>query len=63
MAVFLETEYVTVPSPVPVAPDLIVIQVTLLAATQQHPDPVVEVTLTEASPPEWLGDADVGDMG
>lgn len=47
--VFIETEYVTVPLPVPDLPDTIVIQPALLAAVQGHP--VGEVTLTEAFPP------------
>jgi hypothetical protein len=49
MEVFVETEYLTVPLPVPEAPDTILIQITLLAAVQEHP--VGEVTFTEAFPP------------
>jgi hypothetical protein len=46
---FVETEYVTVPLPVPEAPDKTLIQLALLTAVQGHP--VGEVTLTEAFPP------------
>jgi len=49
MEVFVETEYLTVPLPVPEAPDTILIQITLLAAVQEHPG---EVTPTVAFPPE-----------
>jgi len=50
VVVFAATEYVTVPLPVPFAPDTIVIQLTLLTAGQAHP--VGEVTPTVAFPPE-----------
>jgi hypothetical protein len=50
VVLFAETEYVTVPLPLPEAPDTILIQFTLLTACQEHP--VVAVTLTEAFPPE-----------
>ena len=43
---FAETLYVTVPLPVPVAPDTILIQSALLLAVQAHP--VGEVTLAVA---------------
>jgi hypothetical protein len=50
VALFAETKYVTLPSPLPVAPDTILIQPTLLTAVQEHP--AGEVTPTEAFPPE-----------
>ena len=50
VVLFAETEYVTVPLPVPFAPDTILIQLTLLTAGQEHPD--VAITFTEAFPPE-----------
>jgi hypothetical protein len=50
VALFAETEYLTVPLPVPLAPDEILIQVALLTAVQEHPDG--EVTLAVALPPE-----------
>ena len=50
VVLFAETEYLTVPGPVPEAPDVILIQLTLLTAPQEHPDG--EVTFTEAFPPE-----------
>jgi hypothetical protein len=50
VAVFSETEYMTVPLPVPEAPDRTAIQLTLLAAVQEHPDG--EVTVTVVFPPE-----------
>lgn len=50
VVLFAETEYVTVPFPLPVAPDTMLIQLTLLAARQEHPEG--EITLTEAFPPE-----------
>ena len=48
-ALFAETEYVTVPLPEPEAPDVILIQLTLLTAVHGHPDG--EVTVTVAFPP------------
>ena len=49
-ALFAETEYVTVPLPVPEAPDTTLIKlVLLLTAVQGHP--AGEVTLTVAFPP------------
>jgi hypothetical protein len=50
VVLFAATEYVTVPSPVPFAPDTILIQLTLLTAGQAHS--VGEITPTEAFPPE-----------
>jgi hypothetical protein len=47
LALFAETEYVTVPLPEPLAPDTTLIQlVLLLTAVQEHPD--IEVTFTVA---------------
>jgi hypothetical protein len=57
--VFIETEYVTVPLPVPDLPDTILIQLALLATVQGHP--VGEVTFTVAFPPKKAGDADLED--
>ena len=58
--VVLATEYVTVPEPVPLAPDVMVIQLTLLTAVQLHaPD---TVTFTVPVPPLLLNDLRVGDI-
>jgi hypothetical protein len=43
--VFAETEYRTEPAPVPLAPEVTVIQLVLLAALQAHDPPVLTVTL------------------
>lgn len=53
--VFAATEYPTVPGPLPLAPDVIVIHEAELDALQPHP--VVVVTLTE--PVEALAETDV----
>jgi hypothetical protein len=49
--VFAETEYLTVPLPVPEAPDVMLIQLApvVTAAVQEHP--VGDVTFTVALPP------------
>jgi hypothetical protein len=47
--VLADTEYVTVPLPLPLFPDVIFIQSTLSVAVQVHPDP--EVTLILPVPP------------
>ena len=49
-AVFAATEYVTVPLPVPEAPDVTFSQLVLLL-TAVHAHPVSEVTFTVALPP------------
>ena len=46
---FAETEYVTVPLPVPEPPDTTLIQPALLTAVHGHPDG--ELTLAVAFPP------------
>lgn len=49
--VFAETEYVTVPLPVPEAPDVILIQlVLLLTAVQEHPAGDVTFTVALLTP-------------
>jgi hypothetical protein len=59
VVVLAETEYVTVPFPVPLAPDAMVIQVLLLAA---HEQVLCVATVIDMVPPEdgnvWLA----GDM-
>ena len=47
--VFAATEYSTVPLPLPLLPDVIVIQLTLLAAVQVQPVPAVTATLPVAA--------------
>jgi hypothetical protein len=46
---FAETEYFTVAAPLPLLPDVTVIQLALLIAIQLHPRSATRVTL-----PEWL---------
>jgi hypothetical protein len=46
---FAETEKTTIPSPVPLLPELIVIQLSLLTAIQLHP--LGTLTLTFPVPP------------
>jgi hypothetical protein len=43
--VFAATEYPTEPLPVPVLPEVMLIQPSLLAAAQPHPVPAVTLTL------------------
>ena len=60
--VFAATEYLTEPVPVPLAPDVTVIQLVVLAAVQPHDPPVVTVMLllVEAdAPTAWLVGASV----
>ena len=47
--VFAATEYSTVPLPLPLLPDVIVIQLALLAAVQVQPVPAVTATLPVAA--------------
>jgi len=56
VVVFGTTEYLTVPSPVPVLPESMVIQAALLAAVQPHPLGSVTLTVSvpPASPKDWL---------
>jgi hypothetical protein len=51
--VFAATEYVTVPFPLPLAPEAILIQETLLAAAQLHPLDAVTVTLPDSASEPW----------
>jgi hypothetical protein len=55
---FAATAYDTVPFPLRLDPDVMVIQLALLLAVQAHPDPVV--TETVPFPPGLTNDADVG---
>ena len=50
--VFAETEYFTIPSPLPLLPEDMVIHKSLLFAVQLHP--FVAVTLTFPVPPDSL---------
>jgi hypothetical protein len=54
------TRYPTVPFPLPLAPDVIVIHETLLDAVQLQPAPAVTVTF--AVPPLDVVDCDVGEI-
>jgi hypothetical protein len=54
------TEYVTVPFPDPLAPDVIEAQLRLSVAVQAHPLPAV--TATVAEPPPAAIDCDVGEI-
>ncbi len=56
---FAETVKFTVPFPDPLAPPVKTIQLALLAAVQEQPDP--EVTPTEPGPPAALKDPEVAD--
>ena len=58
--VLAETEYLTVPLPVPLAPDVIVTQDTGVAVVQLQVLEVVTVTLPV--PPAAVGDALPGEM-
>ena len=60
LPLFASTEYRTVPDPVPVAPLVIWIQLTLEEASQVHPE--VVVTDTEPLPPLEPNDFDVGEI-
>jgi len=48
--VFAETEYPTIPFPLPLEPDVTVIQGTLLTAVHEQPEPATRVTLTVLAP-------------
>jgi len=58
--VFCAAEYVTVPLPVMLPDDVMVIQPALLAAVHAHPVPAVTLTLPD--PPEAGTDALTGEM-
>ena len=45
VSVLADTEYFTVPFPLPLLPEVIVIQLTLLVAVQLHPLDVITLTL------------------
>ncbi len=60
LRLFAATEYFTVPLPLPLLPDVTVIQLLLLAAVQEQP--AVAVTLTLPVPPLASKDLLAGEM-